>query len=382
MKNAVLLFFCNCFGTIMSSMIIAIIILLFIGAAQGFLLSFALASLRRGNRTANRILSILLLFFSIMIAIHALHQLNTPAHQLKGGEEYGHTVFFLFGPLIFFYVKALTIQKFKFQINDVFHLAPFLSFMLFYYYSGTISHSGNFTHILNTLLPWFMVLQMSLYLIAALRLLKKFSHKIHSNFSSLEKINLNWLRFLMICQFIIWPISFLVEILKTDPVQVNIMWLTISIFIYSIGYFGIRQPEIFTGQLQYDEPVDQAERKKYLKSTLTDDQSDVILQRLAAYMQEKKPFLNSNLNLPILSEELSVSTHHLSQIINERIGQNFFEYVNKFRVEEAKRLLKDPRFQNFTLAAIGFEAGFNSVSSFNSIFKKHTSQTPSNYRCS
>jgi AraC-like DNA-binding protein len=79
---------------------------------------------------------------------------------------------------------------------------------------------------------------------------------------------------------------------------------------------------------------------------------------------------------------MNVSTHHLSQIINERLNKNFFEFINHFRVKEAKRLLKDPGSQHLTLAAIGFEAGFNSVSSFNSIFKKATSFTPSQYRLS
>lgn len=360
----------------------AIIILLFIGAAQGFLLSVALASLRRGNRIANRILSVLLLFFSAMIAIHALKQLETPAYHEAGEEKYGHTIFFLFGPLIFFYVKALTSQQMKFYFKYSLHLVPFFFFILLYYYIGHISYQSDFVQILNALLPWLMMVQMLIYLFSALQLLKKYSNEIHNNFSSLEKINLNWLHFLMICQFIIWPLSFVVEMFKSTPVQVNIMWLAISIFIYSIGYFGIYQPEIFTGQLQFDEPVDQSEKKKYVKSTLTEDQSEIMLQKLTAFMEASKPYLNSNLNLPLLSEQLSVSTHHLSQIINERIGQNFFEYINTFRVEEAKRLLKDQHYQHFTLAAIGFEAGFNSVSSFNSIFKKFTSQTPSNYRCS
>ncbi len=361
-------------------MIMAIIILLFIGAAQGFLLSLALASLRRGNRTANRILSVLLLFFSAMISIHALKQLEMPAYYEAGEEKYGHTIFFLFGPLIYFYVKALTSQQMRFHFKYLLHFVPFFFFILLYYYIGHISYQSGFIQILNTLLPWLMMVQMLIYLISALQLLKKYSNKIHNNFSSLEKINLNWLLFLMICQFIIWPLSFIVEMFKSTPVQVNIMWLAISIFIYSIGYFGIYQPEIFTGKLQFDGPAGQSEKKKYIKSTLTEDQSEIIFQKLASYMQTTKPYLNSNLNLPLLSQQLSVSTHHLSQILNERIGQNFFEYINKFRVDEAKRLLKDQHFQHLTLAAIGFEAGFNSVSSFNSIFKKYTSQTPSDYR--
>jgi AraC-like DNA-binding protein len=97
-------------------------------------------------------------------------------------------------------------------------------------------------------------------------------------------------------------------------------------------------------------------------------------------MESSKPYVNPTLTLPALSKQMNVSPNHLSQVINEKMGRNFFEFINYYRVEEAKALLKSPGKQHLTLAAIGFESGFNSVSSFNSIFKKVTSRTPSQYR--
>jgi AraC-like DNA-binding protein len=151
---------------------------------------------------------------------------------------------------------------------------------------------------------------------------------------------------------------------------------------YLTGYFGILQPEIFSGELQAEQVPAQSEKKKYERSALSPEQAETILQRLQTFMESSKPYVIPTLTLPVLSKQMNVSPHHLSQIINEKLNKNFFEFINHFRVKEAKRLLKDPENQHLTLAAIGFEAGFNSVSSFNSIFKKVTSFTPSQYRLS
>jgi AraC-like DNA-binding protein len=230
------------------------------------------------------------------------------------------------------------------------------------------------------LLPWLMMVQMTAYLISAQRVLRQYSDAIRNSFSSLEKINLNWLRFLMMCQFIIWPVAFFVEMVKTDPVQVNTMWLCISVFIYAIGYFGIRQPEIFTGQMQNDEPASQLEKKKYEKSSLTPEKSRQYLQRLQEYMQLEKPHLDRTITLQTLAEKLAFTTHELSQLINEQLNKNFFEFINMYRIDEAKAKIKDEQFNHLTIAAIGYESGFNSVSAFNAAFKKNTGITPSQYR--
>ena len=97
-------------------------------------------------------------------------------------------------------------------------------------------------------------------------------------------------------------------------------------------------------------------------------------------MQNRKPYLESDLTLLKLSQQIGISTHNLSQVINEKLDMNFYDFVNKHRVEEAKRLLIDPAKQPLTILAIAEEAGFNSKTTFNSCFKKFTSTTPSEYK--
>ena len=96
-------------------------------------------------------------------------------------------------------------------------------------------------------------------------------------------------------------------------------------------------------------------------------------------MQTKKPYLNPELNIYQLSDDLKLKKHHLSQVINEKSGMNFFDFVNTFRVEEIKRNLANPSMTNYTLLGIGLESGFNSKATFNSAFKKFTGLTPSDF---
>jgi len=95
---------------------------------------------------------------------------------------------------------------------------------------------------------------------------------------------------------------------------------------------------------------------------------------------DEKQFQNANLTLKSLSSSLHVSPQILSQVINQKSEKNFNNFVNAFRIEEAKRLLPLEEFKNQTIAAIAYEVGFNSISSFNTAFKKQTGETPMTYR--
>ena len=97
-------------------------------------------------------------------------------------------------------------------------------------------------------------------------------------------------------------------------------------------------------------------------------------------MAETRPYLDSQLTLQDLAEELAISPHNLSEVINTQAGKNFYDFVNGYRVEEAKRRLRDPRHANLTILAVATDSGFNSKATFNAFFKRSTGQTPSQYR--
>jgi len=97
-------------------------------------------------------------------------------------------------------------------------------------------------------------------------------------------------------------------------------------------------------------------------------------------MEDEKPYLDNRLSLKQLAELIDLTTNHLSQIINEKLNKNFFDFINEYRIKEVKQNLSNPKLQHYTLLAIAFQSGFNSKSSFNDIFKKNTGLTPSEYQ--
>ena len=96
-------------------------------------------------------------------------------------------------------------------------------------------------------------------------------------------------------------------------------------------------------------------------------------------MENEKLYLDNNLSLKQLSEKLDIHPNYLSQIINERLNKNFYDFVNEYRVNEFKKITLLPKNKNFTLLSLAYDCGFNSKSSFNNVFKKFTKQTPSEF---
>jgi AraC-like DNA-binding protein len=149
------------------------------------------------------------------------------------------------------------------------------------------------------------------------------------------------------------------------------------VFVFLIGFFGIRQGEIFTHRPPLPESPE--EKKKYPKSGLTEEASTKLHQALIQLMTESALHKNAELSIDDLAAKLDVHPNYLSQVINQKEKKNFYDFVNTYRVEEFKRLIAMPRNQHLTLLSVAFDCGFNSKSSFNRYFKKATGQTPSEY---
>ncbi|MDX1619228.1 MAG: helix-turn-helix domain-containing protein, partial [Balneolaceae bacterium] len=141
---------------------------------------------------------------------------------------------------------------------------------------------------------------------------------------------------------------------------------------YSVGYLGFFKPEY----LQEAHSLD----GRYEHSSLTEEDAGRYLDQLLEYMADQKPYLDGKLRMDDLAEELSIPSHHLSQIINEQLGKNFFEFVNAYRVNEARKLLSDPEKREYKILRIALESGFNNKTTFNNAFKSEVGTTPSSFR--
>jgi AraC-like DNA-binding protein len=119
---------------------------------------------------------------------------------------------------------------------------------------------------------------------------------------------------------------------------------------------------------------------KYQKSSLTYKDKDIILIAITKQMQHEKYFVNSTASLSGLAKTINESSHHVSQVINEKLNQSFFEMLASYRVEEAKIILKTELGKKLTIEEVAERVGYNSKSAFNTAFKKFSSQTPSAFR--
>ncbi|MCG8605358.1 helix-turn-helix domain-containing protein, partial [bacterium] len=137
---------------------------------------------------------------------------------------------------------------------------------------------------------------------------------------------------------------------------------------------SLKQPELILGEVLTNRKF------KYESSTLSSSDSEQILKQLLRYMDTQKPYLQPSVSVDDIAKALHVSPRHVSQVINERLNQHFFDFINRYRIEEAKRLISDSTGNSQTMLQILYEIGFNSKSAFNTAFKKHTNMTPREFK--
>src|SRR5205085_8521586 len=119
---------------------------------------------------------------------------------------------------------------------------------------------------------------------------------------------------------------------------------------------------------------------RYERAGLGDAESARLERELLAVMQTERPWTNSDLTLSDLAARLSTTPHKLSEILNSRIGQSFYDFVNGYRVRDVQRRIQAGEARTRKMLALAMDAGFASKSTFNDAFKKHTGQTPSDFR--
>ena len=198
---------------------------------------------------------------------------------------------------------------------------------------------------------------------------KQFKEQTLSFFSS-KNTTLTWAR-----RVIFWFLSIIISFIlfkKTFPRDLgdHLIAAHLTLIIYIISINIIRQSTFF-------HPENKSV-KKYEKSSLTSEIQENTLPKLQELMESEKPFLDSSFSLPILAKSLAVSPHHLSQILNESLGQSFFDMVAQYRIKEAQKLLLEN--PNYKVEEIAEQVGYNSKSAFNTAFKKIVGVAPSAYR--
>ena len=359
-------------------------ILNLLGAAQGLLLALALLNSKDGSKTANRLLAALTLTISIIVSGAVLLSSNY-VFVYPHLSRIHHPFVFLAGPLLYLYLRELVSDGKRFERKDFLHFGPFAVFLIYllpFYLQSRKSKLDLISseYIEPSLGQWYYVrssifiVQFLVYLVLIVLTIIHFSRRAKKLESQQYRATLWELRFFVIASGVLWFGAVLRYALDPTARTNLLIPLGASALIYGMGYMKMTRPKALEVEVERDSA------KKYEKSTLTPERAERYVNKLVQCMKEKKPFTDGDLNLQSLAATLSIPPHHLSQIINERLGQTFADFINSYRVEEAKQRLLDPAFKHLSLLGIAIEVGFNSKSSFNSVFKKHTNMTPSEFR--
>ncbi len=343
-------------------------------AAQGLFLAVLIFTLNKGVKQANHILASVILLFSLSLVYYVAFW--------TGYENHLHPVIslplsfvWLFGPLLFFYFKALNGSKP--EQGWLWHFLPFgLAFFnrlanifdlqaLF----GLPSFSGSGTMIPDLLITLQLVHLFS-YAVAINTYQQK--HIFPKNISNTQR---RWLRRVSLF-YVGFCLSYSSYYLLVWSGMLKIEYdyvisLVMSIFIYMTGYFGFKNPEILQA---IDNTV------KYEKSSLSKSASETLVNKLLFYMDHYQPYTNSELKLTELANQLDTSPHHLSQVINQNLRQNFSDFINNYRIRHAKILLKQQDNSREKIINIAYDSGFNNKVSFNTAFKKFEGVSPSAFR--
>ncbi|HSC66888.1 MAG TPA: helix-turn-helix domain-containing protein [Cellvibrio sp.] len=355
-------------------------LLFFAAAMQGFFLATILG-LQRRNSQANHILSLWIGLLSLDL-LQQIYYIEALYLALPQFINLINLLPLTYGGFLFLYVRSLT-QTTPLSRRDLLHFTFFFIGLLasipFMLQSGDEKlelvtrmmedQSPRSLAIFSLVMP----LVASVYAWLAYRLMLR--HKRAGNTS------LGWLRLMLLLNMVIWALVWLLIFIPHDLHRLDniIIYALVSLVIYLMGYFSLRQPEITPAEKIT--PITDSSAQiglKYGDNRLPDELREAIRIELEKYIDNKKLWRASNLNLAQLTEHTGIASHHISQVLNDHLGLSFNDYLNQYRVKDVCAQLVTAGDQN--LLDVALACGFSSKSSFNAIFKKHTGQTPSEYR--
>lgn len=234
------------------------------------------------------------------------------------------------------------------------------------------------------------LLQRLFYYFLAIRALKTYQRSITHLFSETSRINLRWVKWLIngyLCLTIIIIILYMMILKYPENFSLWVLTLGtfVSIYIYIATAKGVTQSTIWQvnpdmTRQEVEVEIKKAEKIAVPETTVQNHKLDNVVMKINAMMEMEKLYQEPELTLQDLANKLQCPSYQVSQAINEGMNKSFYDLINGYRVEEAKRLLLDTKNRNYTILSVGFEAGFNSKTTFNTVFKKFTGVTPTQYR--
>ncbi|QLE85025.1 helix-turn-helix transcriptional regulator [Shewanella sp. Scap07] len=373
-------------------------LVLLITLYQCILFGLCLLTFKAGNKLSHLLLA-LFLFSYAAIPLDTLINYGEAFRSFTLGIS--ANLFYIFGyaywlesVLLLFYVRSLIYRDFRFKRQDLWFLMPLALYFVYHLdtwyllsdsekmlqlqqnYAGNEALSQRFIGLGRECFRLFCA-------ILCLVELRRYQSKLKDNFANLESVDLKWLTILVVGFLFIRADAILVSLALFSSFEFNhhidyellglISNYTVLVLISVLIFFSLRFQTGLSGIRQQHRISDVMNKQ--------DKQPDTAyITQIKDYMQQEKPYLNPLLTLDNLASQLQLSPRLLSQIINRHFEQNFFEFINQYRINESQRLLSDASLKHTTIIDIMDKSGFNSKATFNTLFKKRLGQTPSQYR--
>ncbi|MEL7121260.1 MAG: helix-turn-helix domain-containing protein, partial [Bacteroidota bacterium] len=313
--------------------------------------------------------------FLFLIGLHVLTDLTVDYPIF--GSHFVHLIpsvfIFLYAPLLYFHAEMMLQQTSKFSWQ---HFVLFGVFILLYQFTGFVK---------EIFFPIYF-LQYIFYLFLIQRLL------IKEDVTTGRSLRRSWIKFTFYFFGSIWILAFAANIAGAQKLDLLSDFLEITSYVCTIVFIVVmlyfipshlnlfRSIQTLAKEEGYHSRTPLNEQQKYFYSKLEDHQLKQLKVLALQQLENEKVFLDPEYKIATLAKSLKVSTNELSQAINEGFGYNFHHLINSYRVKEVKSLLQDQKMKHYTLLAIGMQAGFNSKTTFNTVFKKMTGLTPSQYK--
>ena len=348
--------------------IAATLIILLLIIFSGYLIANGKRKIRNNLLAAFFLANTLYLIDYLLIPIQ-----NVFGISLQWFDEIGLSFAFLFGPLILFFIYSIINSNFKIHKSMLWHFLPFVFF--FAVYSFKNSFFCEYGYIM-------LYIHLFVYYIASIFALKKYNNQVKSFFSSFEKKKLNWIIYALIAFIAITIIDSVSAVLAffhwDDPTtRAYLNFFSVFINLFYVVYIFYKSIDLPQYQSINNKEI---EIPKYSKSKLTDDIKSNILTKLETYFTTQKPYLDPSLTISNVSLAINEPVKNISQVINELLNKNFYDFTNSYRINEAKIHLSNTQETKETILEILYKSGFNSKSSFNTAFKKHTNITPTQFK--
>ncbi len=364
--------------------LIAIVISLF--------LALFLVTVKTAHQLSNRLFAFFLVLTAIDISVNLSDLFNIPLNA----RVFISSFFFLQLPTFYLYVLSVCYADFKLRPKHLIHVVPFLIANLILiprFYSVDLASKIQFLQKSGSMLEIqfnhvVIHVQVVAYLIAAFMLLRKAKKIYLENYAGASIESLNWLFQFTLALAVFCFVALFKNIFKFSEYPSIAERLKIGLFVFELViifwylFKALNHPSLFRNidsKLKLVQHIITEEKNSGQFAVDENEYSEELL-KLKQYMVEDKPYLDPSLTIQAVSAALKIPVRDLSVLINHKLEQHFYDFVNTYRIEKAMDILKDVTKSKLTILEILYQVGFNSKSSFNTAFKKHTGYTPTAYR--